>query len=446
MAAPQPVIRHAHGQRADALFRTDGQISNVILVEEVTYGDGEVNATGDRAAMDMDAGRGEFFGNPVNVVSSRGEMKAPHVIYTSADQLVHAVEGVHAIIQQASDANLTGSVLGEGKGPVMVQSAEAYWQRPQATFIFRGDVRAWRGDNLLLAPELQGERLPQGDQLAASGGVKTVWLPGQQEESATPRAAAVERGAAAGAGAAKPKGAATPGSGGGGRVAGKPAVGAADPGPAKGSAAAGKAAAGKAAIGKAATAKIATGTAAGAGTGGGGVATPAGRDAHQKGGAITVLAANMLYRDGSGVLTYTGNVHVDQDGKTLTCKQLDVNLDQDHKAKQMTCTGGTHLDDPAAGRKIDGETGVYRLETRKIDVFGNPVVMRDRDGNLVHGKRLRYAIDDGKVEVLGKDEVKPPAPASAAPSPAPPAPPAPSASPTSAAPPTGAAGRRRVAR
>ncbi|HEY6324224.1 MAG TPA: LptA/OstA family protein [Thermoanaerobaculia bacterium] len=443
-APPQPVVRHVHGQRADALFRTDGQISNVVLVEQVTYGDGEVNATGDRAAMDMDAGRGEFFGNPVNVVSSRGEMKAPHVIYTSADQLVHAVEGVHAIIQQASDANLAGSVLGEGKGPVMVQSAEAYWQRPQATFIFRGDVRAWRGDNLLLAPELQGERLPQGDQLAASGGVKTVWLPGQQEESVTPRVAAAERGAAAGAGAANPQGAATPGSGGGGRVASKPAVGSADPGPAKGSAAAGKAAAGKAATEKAATAKIATGTAAGAGTGGGGVATPAGRDARQKsGGAITVLAANMLYRDGSGVLTYTGNVHVDQDGKTLTCKQLDVNLDQGHKAKQMTCTGGTHLDDPAAGRKIDGETGVYRLETRKIDVFGNPVVMRDRDGNLVHGKRLRYAIDDGKVEVLGKDEAKPPAPAPGASSPAPAAAPASSASPTSAAPPSG---RRRTAR
>jgi lipopolysaccharide export system protein LptA len=411
----QPVVRRAHGQRADAVFRTDGQISNVTLVEQVTYGDGEFNATGDRAAMDMDAGRGEFFGNPVYVVSSRGEMKAPHVIYTSADQLVHAVEGVHAIIQQASDANLAGSVLGEGKGPVMVQSAEAYWQRPQATFTFRGDVRAWRGDNLLLAPELQGERLAQGDQLAASGGVKTVWLPGQQEESAPAPGAAAGRKAPA---AANPQSASTPGSGGGGKAARKPAVGTTETAPAAGTAAPGKAAAAKAATGK-----IAGETAAGTGKGGG--------------GAITVLAANMLYRDGSGVLTYTGNVHVDQDGKTLTCKQLDVNLDQEHKAKQMTCTGGTHLDDPAAGRKIDGETGVYRLETRKIDVFGNPVVMRDRDGNLVHGKRLRYAIDDGKVEVLGKDEAKPPAPAPAASTPG-------SAGGRSATGDIGAPGRRRA--
>jgi lipopolysaccharide transport protein LptA len=365
---PQPTVRRAHGQRADASFRPDGQIAGVTLLEQVTYGDGQVNATGDRAAMDMDAGRGDFFGNPVHVVSPRGEMRAPHVIYTSADELTHAVEGVRAVIQQAADANLAGSVLGEGKGPVMVESAEAFWLRPQASFLFRGDVRAWRGDNILLAPELRGERLAQGDQLAAAGGVKTVWIPGQEESP--------------------PQSGTSP----------KPVPA---PAPAPGSA-------------RAAGAPRAAGTPGGA--------AQTGRGGRQASGPITVLASSMLYRDGSGVLTYSGNVHVDQEGKTLACQQLDVNLDQDHKAKQMTCTGGTHLDDPAAGRKIDGETGVYRLETRKIDIFGDPVVMRDRDGNLVHGKRLRYAVDDGKVEVLGKDEAKPPAPASPAPaSPATPA-------------------------
>src|SRR5258708_30849881 len=119
--------------------------------------------------MDMDAGGGECFGSPVNGVRPRGQMRAPHVIYTSADQLVHAVEGVHVVIEQAADANLAGTVLGEGKGPVMVQSTEAFWQRPQSSFIFRGDVRAWRGDNLLLAPEMHGQRLPEADRLAAPG-------------------------------------------------------------------------------------------------------------------------------------------------------------------------------------------------------------------------------------------------------------------------------------
>jgi lipopolysaccharide transport protein LptA len=400
-----PVVRRAHGSRGDATFRPDGQIAGATLLDQVTYGDGEVNATGDRAVMDMDAGRGEFFGKPVHVVSQRGEMRAPHVIYTSADQLVHAVEGVHAVIQQANDANLAGGVLGEGKGPVTVESLEAFWQRPQASFVFRGNVRSWRGDNILLAPVLVGERLPQGDQLAASGGVQTVWIPGAEESGPAAGgggAAAATGGSKAGPPAANPKPAApantraVPGSA-GGRAA-------APAGPKPGPAAA-----------------QARPTAPAASKGGG--------------GPVTVLATSMLYRDGSGVLTYSGNVHVDQDGKTLSCKQLDVNLDKDHKARQMNCTGGTHLDDPAAGRKIDGETGVYRLETRKIDIFGDPVIMRDRDGNLVHGKRLRYAVDDGKVEVLGKDQGRPPAPAApAAAGPAPAGPAAPGSGPTAAAP------------
>ncbi|HVT57385.1 MAG TPA: LptA/OstA family protein [Thermoanaerobaculia bacterium] len=332
----QPTVRLAHGRRAQASFRRDGQLATVTLLEQVTYSDGEVNAAGDRAQMDFDSGRGEFFGNPVAVASPRGEVKAPHVIYTSADQLIHALGEVRARLEHSSDTALAGSALGEGTGPILVQSQEGYWRRVPQSFVFRGDVRAWRGDNLLLAPELRGERQPQGDQLSATGGVKTVWIPTPED-----RAAASGRGPGGGAGV-KP-----------------PARPPANPGAAS-------------------------------------ETSPR--------GPITVLATEMLYRDGSGLLTYSGNVHVDQEGKTLTCRQLDVQLDKDHKAQVMTCTGQAKLKDPATGRNIDGEKAVYRIATRKVDITGQPVVMRDRDGNVVRGNRLLYSIDNGKVEVLGKDE------------------------------------------
>ena len=38
-----------------------------------------------------------------------------------------------------------------------------------------------------------------------------------------------------------------------------------------------------------------------------------------------------------------------------------------------------------------------------MEFFGDPVVMSDRDGNQVRGKRMLYFMDDGKVEVKGKD-------------------------------------------
>ncbi|HVT15111.1 MAG TPA: LPS export ABC transporter periplasmic protein LptC [Thermoanaerobaculia bacterium] len=352
LGPPRPTIRDAHGRRAKAAFHPDGQLATVALIEQVKYGDGEITATGDRANMDLDAGRGEFFGQPVDVASPRGELKAPHVIYTSADQLVHAVEGVRATLEQSADSSLAGTPLGEGKGPIYVQAQEAFWHRLPSSFVFRGDVRAWRGDNLLITPELRGERQePGGDVLRAVSGVKTVWVPGG------------------------PAAAGQAGSIGSGRSpSGQPG--------AKGAA-----------------------TARGAATAQGAQGAPGapGAGAKQQ-GPITVLATDMLYRDGSSLLTYSGNVHVDQEGKTLTCQQLDVELDKEHRAKTMTCTGQTRLNDPATGRSILGRKAVYRLETRKVDVFGEPATMQDHDGSVVRGKRMVYSVDDGKVEVLGKDE------------------------------------------
>jgi lipopolysaccharide transport protein LptA/LPS export ABC transporter protein LptC len=336
---PKPIDRKAFGHRAEATFRPDGQIATVTLIDHVTYDDGEVKAAGTRAAIDLEAGRGEFFGSPVDATSARGQMHAPHVTYTSADELMHAEDGVRAVLEQGADQSLAGTPLGSGKGPISVESREAFWRRNPSSFLFRGDVRAWRDDNLLLAPELIGDRLEQGDQLRAIGGVKTVWVPTEQEVATA---------------TAPPAG-------------GKPAAP----------------------------------RAAGPAAGSPGHAEPAKR------GPITVLAQNLLYRDGAGVLTYTGNVHVDQDSRTLTCQQLDVELDKDKKAKTLICTGETNLNDPATGRNIVGDKAVYQLATRKVDMVGEPVTMRDKDGNIVHGKRLLYSIDNGKVEVLGKDSATP---------------------------------------
>jgi len=237
-------------------------------------------------------------------------MKAPHVVYTTADHVVTAKDGVRGVIEQSADAALAGSPLGEGKGPVSVQSQEASWQRNPSVFTFKGEVRAWRGDNLLLASELQGDK--QADQMKATGGVKTLWVPDEQT-------------------------AATGGKSGSGQPA--------------------------------------------------------------KRGPIQVVSSEMVYKQGAGLLTYTGNVRVDQEGKVLTCQQLDVELDKDKKAKTMTCTGQTHLSDPQTGRNIDGQKAVYQMDSRRVDMFGSPVTMKDREGNQLTGQWLIYSIDTGKVEV-----------------------------------------------
>jgi LPS export ABC transporter protein LptC/lipopolysaccharide transport protein LptA len=305
------VIRQARGQRADARFRPDGQMAGLNLFERIVYSDGETRAEADRAAIDLDQGRSELFGNPVVVTSPRGDVRAPHAVYTSAGELIQADNGVRTRLEKEAASSLSAGPLGEGDGPIFVESKDALWRREPNSFLFRGAVRAWRGDNILFAGELRGDKAE--NQVRGSGGVKTLLRP-TQEKSGAPKVAAAK-------GAAKP------------------------PGP------------------------------------------------------VEVTAADLLYLEGTKVLTYSGSVRTVQDGRTLLCDKLAVELDADRRAKTMTCTGQVKLSDPLTGRNASGDRAIYRLEERKMEMFGEPVTLLDKGGNQLQGKRLIYSVDDGKVEV-----------------------------------------------
>jgi lipopolysaccharide transport protein LptA/LPS export ABC transporter protein LptC len=325
-----PVTRQANGRRASATFRPDGQLATVNLNVDVTYRDGPVTATGNRAGLDLEAGRGEFFGAPVVIASDRGQMEAPRVVYNTEQQIATARGGVRAVLQKVEETALAGTPLAEGEGPVHVESQEAFWRQQPSSFLFRGDVRAWRGENLLLAPELRGDK--ETDLLVAAGGVKTLWFPTPEQAAKT--------------------------------------------------------------------------TGPGAGRQGSRQAAAGGQRSR-----IQVAANELTYQQKAGVLVYTGNVRVDQEGKTLSCQRLEVDLAENHQAETMTCTGDTKLNDPQVGRRVEGQRAIYHVARRQVEIFGDPVVMSDRDGNKVRGKRALYSIDDGKVEIKGKDDAAPAAPA-----------------------------------
>lgn len=347
----QRVVRKANGKRAEAVFRPDGQLADIRLLHDVTFEDPQVKAQGNRASLDLDTHRGELFGQPVQVQSEKGNLEAPRVVYDTENKIVNAQGGVRAVLTQVTSQDLAASPLGgDSEGPVRVDAREAFWRQEPSSFIFRGDVKSWRGENLMLSNELKGE--PDADRLTASGGVKTIWIP--EDEAAGKTAGAGKQGA-------PPKG--------------------------------------------------------GSGTGA------------QRKAPIEVRASELVYlQQEKRVLTYTGGVRVEQQGTTLTCQRLDVAMNAENKPQVMTCTGQAKLNDPKGGRQIEGETAVYRLDQRDVEFTGTKVTMKDRDGNVVQGKRVLYLIDTGKVEVKGKGQGQTPA-----------APPAPS-SPPGAPSPTGAGG------
>jgi lipopolysaccharide transport protein LptA len=326
------LLRQATGQRGSATFKPDGQIAGMDLINNVVYHDGQATATGDRGAIDMEQARGEFVGDPVVVTSERGRIEAPRMVYNTDQQIVNARGGVKALLAKVEETALSGTPIASGQGPVHVESQEAFWRQQPSSFIFRGDVRAWRGDNLLLAPELRGDKA--ADQLTATGGVKTLFYPTQEQAGKTGKA-----------------------------PAGKPAP-------------------------------------------------------------IQASASDLQYTQKSGVLIYTGNVRVDQEGKTITCQKMEVDLGADHQAKTMICTGDVKVNDPKVGRKIEGQKAVYQVSQRQVEITGEPVTMNDKEGNQVRGKRVLYYVDDGRAVVQGKEgEANPPPAMTAPPKPQAPKPP-----------------------
>lgn len=189
--APTPVVlREACAGRVEARFSPAGELGRVRLENNVELEVDDLYLTGgDVADLDWERGRVDAVGKPVSLFSRRGEVSAPHFVYRRAQATVEADSGVRATLPEdtKTTAQLLGATpLGHAEGPVMVESERATWTfEPQGTFTFLGQVRAWRGANLVLADQLRGD--DRGSQLTASGDpVKTVWVPVPEPGAAGP--------------------------------------------------------------------------------------------------------------------------------------------------------------------------------------------------------------------------------------------------------------------
>ncbi|MEM7050700.1 MAG: LPS export ABC transporter periplasmic protein LptC [Acidobacteriota bacterium] len=116
---------------------------------------------------------------------------------------------------------------------------------------------------------------------------------------------------------------------------------------------------------------------------------------------VEVIAQEMEYRQGQGVLLYRGGVHSQQGGRKLSGKRLEVELDDDGRARTMACYDTVRLTDPASGNRAEGDQALYDLAARTIDLRGAPAKMVKSDGAELQGRRVLYELDGGRGRVLG---------------------------------------------
>jgi len=174
---PEVVLRSACGDTAVANFK-NGELESFRLDGDVElHGDG-LQATGDRLDMGDPESEVVLTGEPAWAIREQGELKAPRIVYDPKRQEVRASEPAKAILYQASSSGPIpgGSEAGE---PIRIEAREAVWSDVAGTVSFTGDVRAWQGENFMLADKLTGEMTTS--RLIASGGVKTVWRPAETD-------------------------------------------------------------------------------------------------------------------------------------------------------------------------------------------------------------------------------------------------------------------------
>ncbi len=90
----------------------------------------------------------------------------------------HATGGVRALLERGGDVDATtpleGTPLGTSGEPVRVEAEEAFFRQDPRAFLFKGSVRAWSGDQVILTEQLRGDAEPQ--RLSAAEGVETQWI------------------------------------------------------------------------------------------------------------------------------------------------------------------------------------------------------------------------------------------------------------------------------
>ncbi|MEM8963819.1 MAG: LPS export ABC transporter periplasmic protein LptC, partial [Acidobacteriota bacterium] len=169
--------RRIRAAQLEARFDEVGEPMSMLLDGDVEVGDGEVLLTGGEQAR-LDWGRGQVIvdGPEVRLLHEQADIVAPRFVYTQNKGLVRAEQGVRAVLSDQSAGALAETPIGRpGDGPINVESTNAVWTLTPQTFAFRGDVRAWRGRNLLFADQLRGDET--SGTVAASGGIRTILFP-----------------------------------------------------------------------------------------------------------------------------------------------------------------------------------------------------------------------------------------------------------------------------
>ncbi|MEW6336229.1 MAG: hypothetical protein AB1625_02395 [Acidobacteriota bacterium] len=134
-----------------------------------------------------------------------------------------------------------------------------------------------------------------------------------------------------------------------------------------------------------------------------GVGRVVSRDSEAKGtlGTIEIRARSLEYDRSSGLAVYEGDVVLEEPRATTRCQQLRAMIGEGGEIREAIMSGGVEIHDRVAERTLDGERARFVVAEDVVEVWGSPVLARERSGNQVKANHLALNRATGTVTVLG---------------------------------------------
>ncbi len=173
-------LRRACATNFRAFAGPDGSFSHLLLDGQVDLQEVGIQLSGgNEAKVNGVEGTIEMTGAPVEVNAQQGELAAPLIRYSRKTGILRALSGVRAAFKN-NDGALGDALGSSAEGTIRVDAEEASLSGSPRSFTFKGQVRAWQGDNFLFADQMRGDGAKQ--ELSAAGKVKTIWMPPKKGE------------------------------------------------------------------------------------------------------------------------------------------------------------------------------------------------------------------------------------------------------------------------
>lgn len=331
--APRTVTAWACADRAD--FRLDhNQLVAMHLDGNSEFQRDSLFAGGDTVELDTEGGSTTLSGQPARVLAQRGELEAPAIVRIHHSGEIQAHGGIKGRMYR------DGSALAGGEGPLQIEAEELVWSETPQKLLLRGTVRAWQGQQLLIADEL--EENVDRERLEARGNVRTVWTPDpepsdEQVVQATTESIPVEN---------PPQPPAT--------AAESPTEVADDE-------------------------RFAVPTSS--------------RE------PLEVTAQSAVYDRLAGLVTYAGGSRARQGQRSLVCEELELELTESGEAERMLCREGVVIRDGVNKRTVRGDLANYEPEASEVRVSGERVTLKAEDGTTMVGPVMIYDFESGKARV-----------------------------------------------